>query len=502
MKNRAIVDQASLKNLQAKKESLQRIETFPYSENLGSVMDSGIYTCSPEISVREAVRQMTVKGISSVVVVDGESRPLGILTEKDVIRRVVAVDGVDIETTTVGAVMTREPVVLRPENTIYRALAVQSSRGIKHLPLVEDGRLVGIVTLRQLLKLRYPEPMMLVEEIKDASATEALRLVKEKIPKIVHADLGSGRNAYDIVIKVSLINRDLHRRVLELALEQMGAPPVPFCMYVTGSHGRLENLLTPDQDHGMIIADNDGERQYDEYFVELTSLFSANLDRVGFVKCPGYIMSSNPLWRKSLQEWKQQVTFWMETQVREMGRFCTVLFDAAPMHGDRRLFGDLMDFSHGLLGRHREVLRVMHEEEGGHQVPTGFFGRFITERRGGHRGELEVKRSGLLFVVEGIRILALLHGIRATSTTKRIIALVDGGFVHADDGEYFEAAYLFLLHLALETQVEKMLAGQPVDTYLNPNQLSRRDRETLRHAYKAVSALQDLVATEFGELVL
>ena len=139
---------------------------------------------------------------------------------------------------------------------------------------------------------------------------------------------------------------------------------------------------------------------------------------------------------------------------------------------------ELMDHAHILLGQHYEVLRMLHEEEGSHRVPTAMFGRWITERSGEHRGEFDIKRSGLIFVVEGVRILALLHG------------------------EYFEGAYRFLLHFALNAQVEKAVEDGHIDTYLNPSSLSSREKEMLRHAYKAVASLQELIASEFGELVI
>jgi CBS domain-containing protein len=115
---------------------------------------------------------------------------------------------------------------------------------------------------------------------------------------------------------------------------------------------------------------------------------------------------------------------------------------------------------------------------------------------------LDVKKSGLIFVVETIRILALQHNIRETGTLKRIAKLVEGGFIHSNDGEYFESAYQVLLHYALKSQVFKASRGEKLDTYINPKILSPRDKETLRHALKAVSTLQDFVASEFGQLVI
>jgi CBS domain-containing protein len=287
-----------------------------------------------------------------------------------------------------------------------------------------------------------------------------------------------------------------------LAAEGLGVAPVSYSLYLTGSHGRLENLLTPDQDHGMVISDSEQNYQYDQYFIDLGVRFSDYLNQIGYSYCPGFLMSSNPLWRKSLSEWKQQILYWFEKQVRELGRYVTVLFDASPIAGEVDLFKELKEYAFHILAQHHEVFRVLYEEEGAHRVPLGFFGRFLTDKGGLHKGELDVKKSGLIFVVESIRILALQHNIVETGTLKRIARLVEGGFVHPNDGEYFESAYQVLLHYALRSQISKVRRGEALDTYIDPRILSPRDKESLRHAFKAVSTLQDLVASEFGQLVI
>jgi len=496
------VDLESLKKLQETRDRLKKVESFPYREKLGSIMNHDVYTCSPLCTLHDVVKHMASRDISSVIVIDHEKQPVGILTERDIMKRVIADDNVSLDSTPISKVMTSDPVTLHPENTIYRALSVLSDSHIKHLPLIEEGKIVGIVTMRQLLKLRYPEPLTLIEGIRDATDVDALKAIKDKLPKMAEERLESGRMAYDVVAMISLINRDIHRRALELAAEGLGVPPVPYCLYLTGSHGRLENLLTPDQDHGMIIADSEQNYQYDQYFIDLGVRFSDYLDQIGYVYCPGYLMSSNPLWRKSLSEWKLQIIYWFEAQVRELGRYVTVLFDAAPIAGEIDLFKELKDYAFKALSQHHEVFRVLHEEEGGHRVPLSFLGRFLTDREGLHKGQLDIKKSGLIFVVETIRILALQHSIRETGTLRRIARLVEGGFIHSNDGEFFESAYQVLLHYALQSQVSKALKGEKLDTYINPKILSPRDKEILRHALKAVSTLQDLVAVEFGQFVI
>ncbi|MGW8288095.1 MAG: putative nucleotidyltransferase substrate binding domain-containing protein [Desulfobulbales bacterium] len=496
------VDIESFKRLQETRDSLKRVETFPYRENLRSIMDNEVYTCSPRCTLRKVITDMAERGISSVIVIDHTKQPVGILTERDIMKRVIADQGIDLDATPISQVMTSDPITLHPDNTIYRALSVLTDSEVKHLPLIEDGKVAGIVTMRQLLKLRYPEPLTLIEGIREAQDVESLRAIKNKLPQMAEERLESGRSAYDIVVMISLINRDIHRRALELASEGLGVAPVSYSLYITGSHGRLENLLTPDQDHGMVIADSEQNYQYDQYFIDLGVRFSDYLDQIGYSYCPGFLMSSNPLWRKSLSEWKQQILYWFEKQVRELGRYVTVLFDASPISGEVDLFKELKEYAFQILAQHHEVFRVLYEEEGAHRVPLGFFGRFLTDKGGLHKGELDVKKSGLIFVVESIRILALQHNIVETGTLKRIARLIEGGFIHPNDGEYFESAYQVLLHYALRSQISKVRRGEALDTYIDPRILSPQDKESLRHAFKAVSTLQDLVASEFGQLII
>ena len=501
-------DLVSLRDLQSKREALRGVELFSYGETLRSVMVSPVLSCPPGESARAAVERMAGARTSSIVVVGERGEPVGILTERDLMRCIAATPSFDLEQTPVAEIMTREPITRTPDDTLYQALSILSSRGIKHLPLVDPGegnRLMGIVTLRQLLKLRYPEPMTLIASIAEATDLESLAEIKRRMPRVAAIRLSRAARAYDVAIMLSLVNRDLHRKALELVSRSLPEPPLGFSLFVTGSHGRLENLLKTDQDWGLVFADVAGEsaeEEADDYFAKLSEALADALAAVGFERCPGQVMGVNPVWRKSRRQWKRQLDHWITAQVPRLGRYVTLFFDAQHLAGDAGLFAQLSDHAFELLGRHHEVLRILREEEGGHRVPTGFLGRFITERSGEHRGEFDIKRSGLIFVVEGVRILALRHGIRETPTLRRIARLVADGHLNPDDGEYFEGAFRFLLHFALDSQVEKAMEDEEIDTYVNPSLLSPRKREMLRHSYKAVTKLKELIASEFGELVI
>ena len=128
------VDLESFKKLQQTRDSLKKVESFPYRENLRSIMDSDVYTCSPRCTLRDVIRAMAERSISSVIVIDHMKQPVGILTERDIMKRVIANDCVSLDSTPISAVMTSDPITLHPDNTIYRALSILSDKQVSIFP--------------------------------------------------------------------------------------------------------------------------------------------------------------------------------------------------------------------------------------------------------------------------------------------------------------------------------------------------------------------------------
>jgi CBS domain-containing protein len=103
-----------------------------------------VYTVSPEATAAEAVGEMNDRGVGGLVVVRGD-RPVGIFTERDVLRRLFG-EGPDIQDVPVARLMTEELVVIGQEVTVGEAMAIITSKRCRHLPVLEDGRLAGIVS--------------------------------------------------------------------------------------------------------------------------------------------------------------------------------------------------------------------------------------------------------------------------------------------------------------------------------------------------------------------
>lgn len=111
------------------------------------LVDKGrqVYTTDPRATVREAVRQMNDKGVGALLVVEGE-RTVGIFTERDVLRRIVD-EGRNPETVRVAEVMSRDVVTVGPATTVEEVMAMMTARRIRHLPVLDDGALIGMISI-------------------------------------------------------------------------------------------------------------------------------------------------------------------------------------------------------------------------------------------------------------------------------------------------------------------------------------------------------------------
>ena len=110
----------------------------------------------PDETVREAARKMVARNVAAVLVTDADGRLLGIFTERDLLRRVVA-EGRDPERTQVVKVMTAKPHVVSPDSTVIEAMRAMQERHVRHLPVTADGRAVGIVSIRDFLGVEMDE---------------------------------------------------------------------------------------------------------------------------------------------------------------------------------------------------------------------------------------------------------------------------------------------------------------------------------------------------------
>ncbi len=132
-----------------------------FDRTVKSVMQKRkVLKAAPGTLVSRAARLMAARNVGAIMVVAG-SRLIGILTERDVVFRVVAM-GLDPQATRLSDVMTRNPKTADPDTAFGHALVVMQENGFRHLPAVQDGKPVGIVSARSAMD---PELEEFVSEV-------------------------------------------------------------------------------------------------------------------------------------------------------------------------------------------------------------------------------------------------------------------------------------------------------------------------------------------------
>jgi signal-transduction protein with cAMP-binding, CBS, and nucleotidyltransferase domain len=469
-------------------------------------MASDPLTVEMDLSCAAAVERMTAAGASSVLVVDGERRLIGIVTERDVTRRVAFKLERDAP---VSRAMTAPVQAIRDDDLLYRAIARMRRHGLRHLPVVDrERRVVGLFNLDAALTRGLARQMDLLERIAREDSVAGMAQVKAAQAELAAALLEESLPVAEIQALLSEINLDIHRRVVALMLEAMaqdgwGEAPVLFSVIVMGSTGRGESFLFPDQDNGFILDDYpDADHGWvDRFFIELAERMTAALAQAGFPLCRGYVMATNPLWRKTLPQWQRQIGTWLAKRSAMAILNADICFDFRSARGPERFATGLRrHILEAIVGR-QDFLREMCLALADHKVALGLFGGFTTEDAGDGK-RVNLKLRGTIPLVGAVRLLALREGVAESGTLARVAALQARGVLSAEEGDSLGAACRYLSELLLRQQLADFKAGRPVGNLVAMTALSRARRERLTESLHAVETLQRRVREDFTGQIL
>ncbi|MHB1217491.1 MAG: DUF294 nucleotidyltransferase-like domain-containing protein [Alphaproteobacteria bacterium] len=462
-------------------------------------------TVAPSETCGAVVERMRQAGASSAVVTDKEGKPAGIVTEQDVCRRMAYRAEGDMP---VSRVMSAPVETIEADDYLYRAIARMRGRELRHMPVVDgNGAVLGDLELHRALAAASAATMDLVDRLTRDDSLEGLTSVKTAQVEVADSLLQEGLPAPEVQALLADVNLDLYRRVVRLSLDAMaaegcGGPPLAFAVIVMGSGGRGESFLFPDQDNGFVLADypDDEHDRIDRFFIELADRMTRGLDTVGIPLCKGNVMATNPVWRKSLSQWRAQIEIWTRRRKDNMALLADIFFDFRAAAGDPSLARALRDSVTPLAKGNTGFLRALYEIEAEHKVALGLFGRLAPTRTDPEDGSarINMKLQGTLPLVEGVRLLALREGIAAPSTLARIAALHASGILDGDEQDYLRGAFHHISFLLLREQIAAFKAGRPVGNELVPAALTERERDMLVDALKAVRDLRLRVRGEFG----
>ncbi|NOY14383.1 MAG: CBS domain-containing protein, partial [Deltaproteobacteria bacterium] len=450
-----------------------RMEAYPFQKRLAEIMSSPVQTCPLTATAQEIGRQMLETAVGSVLVVNDQAEPVGIITEKDLVAKIISPPDNDYRTAVASDLMSPQLDIMSVDNYMYEAMAHLESRRTKYLPVMAQGKLVGIVTRRDLLRYRSQKAMLLITRIKKAGSVEELISARQGIVKIAKVLMSEARSTIETMEILSYIHHCILQRGYELVLDELRQqgltpPDIRFCFIIMGSGGRKEMLLSPDQDNGFIYEDfaDDKIPAVDAFFLPFAEKLVEAYDRIGYPRCKGKVMVNNPLWRGRLQEWRARIADWINAPEPQKVRYSTIFFDFMPLVGDPSLCRDLSDIVHLQIRKFPLFLYHMMELDFQHKVPLGLLGRFILDKE--VKGKLSTKQTGSIFIVDCIRMFLLEKQVEATTTCERLDQLVKLKVFNADTAEHIKAAYEAFTYLRLRNEITLIDAGQAPSHYLDP----------------------------------
>ena len=475
-------------------DQLSRIDSFPYRHRVADIMHAPLATVTPKTPVVEAAGLMARLSISSLVAVDGDGKPTGIVTERDMVRAF----SINVGGGAVGDIMTSPVITICDDAYIFMAIGRMERRDLRHLVVVNAaGRAVGMLTSRSLLKIRAANILSINDELGDAHNASDLGHVRKQLPMLAEKLLAENVSALDVSAVISAVYCDMTRRAWEMSVRHMenssaGPQPASCALLVLGSGGRGESMLKPDQDNALVHSGTDND---DQWFRDTAIYMSKLLDDAGIPFCKGDVMASNPKWRRSMDGWKKEISKWVSTNDPESLLMVDIFFDFIPVAGDMELAERLRANALAAAGSSRVFLTMMGAAFSNYSAPIGLFGRIKTTD-----GRVDLKLKGILPIISGSRIMALQHAIAETSTRARVNALVDEKVLNDSDAMGLKESHEFIQGIILRQQIADITQGVEPSSWVNPQMLSPWQSGKLKTALKRLEGSHLLVHDSLSKM--
>jgi CBS domain-containing protein len=440
---------------------------------------------------------MTSEHATCIFVVDRDGRAVGIVTDEDFAKRVVA-PGLALYAPA-KQVMSAPVVSVDKSERIFQVLLLMLSHHIHHVLVTEDGLPRWVITNHDLMLLQGKSPLNVARNIDVQQTVAGVAKAQERVGELIPLLLREGAKASHITRVVAEINDRVIARILHLGEQQLGLSPVPYCWVAMGSEGRREQTFKTDQDNGLIYADCEGEllERAESYLQNLAVFARDALANCGYPPCEGGYMASNIKWRQPVSVWKAYFKDWITDPQQNRAQDAMIFFDMRPVAGTATLYEQVAEHNRELLRSAQLFKSIFAWVANVYTPPLGFFKTFVVQRSGEHKDEMDLKLFGTGPIVNSARLFALDAVIDPTNTSERLAELEKIGYADAVLLRDMQEALEFLTLLRLERQMQQIEAGEPISNYLNPATLSNLQRGLLKEALQTITRAQSLVESKF-----
>jgi len=460
-----------------------------------------LVTCSMHASIHEAAMQMTDNGVSSLLITDpdqplpkvngNEHKVVGIITDRDLRIRALA-NAVSIDTP-VSEVMTNDLITLDDNAYVFEAILAMLRHNVHHLPILHRQRCTGVLALSDVVRHESQSSILLVRGILSQQSVSELTHYAAQLPAVFVRMVNEDANSHMIGSAMSVIGRSFKQRLLTLAEEKLGPPPVPYCFLALGSMARDEQLIVTDQDNGIILDNSFEADRHGAYFEELAKFVSDGLAACGYTYCTGNIMATNPDCRRTLDEWKLQFGHWIENPVPQALLNSSIFFDLDGVWGEAKLAEQLREFIATKAPANRSFLASMARNALNRTPPLGFFKGFVLEQDGEHKNSINLKRRGTAPLTDVIRVHALAVGSMAQNSFERMEDVISAKILPPGKGQDICDALEYISMVRVRHQALAIQAGEKPGNNIQPDKLSSFERRNLKEAFQVLDSAQNFI---------
>ncbi|MEO1049752.1 MAG: DUF294 nucleotidyltransferase-like domain-containing protein [Bacteroidota bacterium] len=484
-------------------QSVVRSKEKPSAQKLAAVPEhkvnysKDVVVGSANESIQEVAQRMTDRSVGSLVITDDENLPVGIVTDTDLRKRVVAQNLSVVKPVT--EVMSSPVRVIAEGFSLSEVLIRMLRDHVHHLVVTKDGTdksaLVGIVSDHDIMLSQQNHPAALAKNIRNENDPEQWPALRNQAEAIV-ADYLKKEVSVSLVSNfITEVNDTLIQKAIELALDQYPeAKEISFCWLSLGSEGREEQLLRTDQDNAIIFEDGDDNDQVQATLIKLAEHINQTLAACGFEECPANIMARNPKYCQPLSAWQKYFADWIKTPEPKALMNSTIFFDFRVVYGDKSLAESLSESLIEAITKEEKFLSHMAVNALQNPSPVGFFKKFLVERSGEHVDEFDIKKRAMMPLSDAARLLALQHGIQNTQNTPERYKKVSE-FEPSNALLYEEAAqaYEILMRIRALQGIQNRDSGR----FIEIDGMNKLEKQILRSTFNSIKDLQKIIEVRF-----
>jgi CBS domain-containing protein len=444
-------------------------------------------------SVHQTAIKMTEERVSSVLVMDtneeGESIVVGIVTDQDLRTRFIA-PALEFDTP-VTAIMSPNPVTVDATLYVFDAMLTMLRHNVHHLPLMRSQQAVGVIALSDLIRYESQNSLFVVAKLLRAQNQEELVRLGKDIDASFVRMVNEDANSHMVGSAMTVFGRSIFQRLLELAEEQLGPPPIPCCFLTLGSMARDELLPGGDQDNALVLDDSFDAAKHGGYFQKLATLVSDGLAANGFPYCKGGVMATTDKWRQPRHVWSKYFADWIAYPSKEAMLNSSMFFDLDGVWGHTEWVIPFRQQIARQAGNHNLFLSSLGRAALYRTPPLGFFKDFVLEQDGEHKNSLNLKRRGTAPLVALVRVHALAVGSTAQNTFERLENIKDARHLPPGRAEALRDAMEIMSLVRQRHHADQISRKQKVDNNINPEDLSQFDRRNLKEAFQVLNDAQN-----------